>query len=197
MKVNGNKYKSYGTRKHNETVAAGVLQGRREVCRYNMESIFQKVFIECISSWTCMRPTKSRVHIPPLTPIAVSRFNRSSALMQPLLLRHWLDDVLFAKILDCRSGSDEARPGVSRQNLSITLFVLHITMNKGCAPASRGEANSKPHVALVLPDLLDSGNNAESVRRIAATPVGLCSLHLGYAALRVTPRDPETILLCI
>jgi hypothetical protein len=75
-----------------------------------------------------------------------------------MLLRHWLDDVIFAKILDCRSGSDEARPGVLRQNLNTTLFVLHITMNKGLHTCIPGEANSKPHVALVLPDLLDSGN---------------------------------------
>jgi hypothetical protein len=188
MKVNRNKYKSYGTRKHNGTVAAGVLQGRREVCRYNMESISKKVFIECISSWTCMRPTKSRVHIPPLTPIAVSRFNRSSALMQPLLLRHWLDDVLFAKILDCRSGSDEARPGVSRQNLNITLFVLHITMNKSCTPAPRGkQIRSHTSLSSFLICLIVA-TNAESVY-VPCIWV--------YAALRVTPSEPGTILLCL
>ena len=55
-----------------------------------------------------------------------------------VLLRHWLDDVIFAKFLDCRFGSDEAHPGVSRRNLNTTLFVLHITMNKGCTPAPRG-----------------------------------------------------------
>lgn len=65
--------------------------------------------------------------------------NRSSALVQPLLLRHWLDDVIFTKILDCRSGSDEVRPGVLRRNLNIPLFVLHITMNKSCTPAPRGK----------------------------------------------------------
>ena len=66
------------------------------------------------------------------------------------------------------------------RNLNIVLFVLHITMNKGYTLGTSVEANSKPHVTLVHPDLLDSGNYAESVRRITATPVRLCSLHFGF-----------------
>jgi len=103
-----------------------------------MESIFQKVFSNASRHGpACAQQRAASISL--LTPTTVSRLTVVRPLCSPCFCAHWLDDVIFTKILDCRSGSDEVRPGVSRRNLNAPLFVLHITMNKGCTPAPRGK----------------------------------------------------------
>src|SRR5271155_5695996 len=75
----------------------------------NMESIFQHLVMDLHA------PNKEPRPYPPLTPTAVSRLT----VVWPLCFCAigWM--TLFSQnFLDCRSGSDETHPGVSRRNLN-------------------------------------------------------------------------------